>query len=244
MAAKKENKCRKIEKKDTTQQARTALLASEEKEEKEGKIRAVARDGPTSKYANTKLSAHCEDKSKKESVTDSGKKSKAPEYLDKDEGEEVELSIRQHTEADGSSGAQHPSAYVGVREFADKEEEEEETVALAYLNQRGGRKEGREREWGGGSLSGWGVAGESHERKKKKEKHDGANVTNETQLGGGGGGVTLFQAALERVHSRDALETIRKLVCNCAEHPGFLCYPSRVVWVLSLLALLVQKYKY
>ncbi len=71
--------------------------------------------------------------------------------------------------------------------------------------------------------------------KNKKEKHDGANVTNSTQLGGGGGAVTLFQAALERVNSRGVLETIRKLVCNCAEHPGtqFTCFTGTKVQILT-----------
>ncbi len=254
MAARTPKNNRKIEKNDTTHQARTALLASEEKEVKEGQIKAVARDEPTLKRAHTKLSAHCEEKNKetkKETHAGSSrggaecaearKKSKAPESLDREEEEEVELSIRKHTEAlsirkhteaYGSSGAQHPSAYVGMREFADTEDEE--AVSIAYLNQRGEGKAGREREWGGGSLSGGGGAGEARERTNKKEKHDGANVTNSTQLGGVGG-VTLFQAALERVHSRDALETIRKLVCNCAEHPGpqFTCFTGTKVQILT-----------
>ncbi len=227
MAARTGKKCRKIGKKDTRQQARTALLASEEKEDKEtGKIKAVARDEPTLKYAHTKLSAHCEEKntekkketpagassgggvggvggaacdtvtgrdfslslppppqsvtppahmpsikSRRECVRESGKTSKTLEDLDKEEEEEevVGLSIRKHTEKYGSRGAQLTSAYVGMREFADKEEEE--AAALAYLNQRGERTEGREGEsvWGG-SLSGRGGAGEARERKKQKGK--------------------------------------------------------------------------
>jgi hypothetical protein len=68
------------------------------------------------------------------------------------------------------------------------------------------------RVWGG-SLSGGVWSGEARELKKKKEKHDGSNVTNSTQLVRGGG-VTPFQAARERVNNRGTLETIRKLVFN------------------------------
>jgi hypothetical protein len=73
-------------------------------------------------------------KSRRESVAESGKTSKTTEHLDKEEEEEVELSIREQTEKYGSCGAHLTSAYVGIREFTDKQEEEAAT--LAYLNQR------------------------------------------------------------------------------------------------------------
>lgn len=73
-------------------------------------------------------------KIRRESVAESGKTSKTTEHLDKEEEEEVDLSIREQTEKYGRSGAQLTSAYVGIREFAGKQEEE--TVVLVYLNQR------------------------------------------------------------------------------------------------------------